>query len=403
MLYLRCIYLLEDMIDNILKNSFQYNGPSLEDLLKEKLDQSGLTKTQFEKLSGMERRSLDAILDKTSKQTDIIKLLKLAEFLEMDFNDALVVHFKDRPIEEIKELQSSMDITFINKFFDLKTLISLGFIDKNDSLELLTQRICKFFDINSIYEYDRELNEAFYSRTKKTFSDKMKDFWIKSSYKYFELIDNPNEYNRQNLIDLIPKIKPYTQNVENGLFTVFQALYNIGVTIVFQPSLPKTQIRGATFLIKGKPCIVITDFNKNYATIWFALIHELHHVLFDLETIEKTNYHLSGEPDLFLIQEDKANEFASEYLLSSEKMRYIEKMIHNKFMVEKFAKECQIHPCIIYSQYQWRQSEKGNDYWGAFKEHFPNIKGITKKLNISNWDIKSIKETALKIRELLTV
>jgi HTH-type transcriptional regulator/antitoxin HigA len=391
------------MIDNILNKSFQYYGPTLEELFKVKLENSGLTKTQFEKLSGMERRSLDAILDKTSKQTDIIKLLKLAEFLEMDFNELLIIHFKDRPVEEIKELQSSMDITFINKYFDLKTLINLGFIDKNDSLDKLKERICKFFDIDSIYEYDRELSEAFYSRTKKSFSDKMKDFWIKSSYKYFELIDNPNDYSRQNLVELIPKIKPYTQNVETGLLTVFQALFNIGITVVFQPSLPKTQIRGATFLIKNKPCIVITDLNRNYSTIWFALIHELHHVLFDLETIGKTNYHLSGEPDLFLIQEDTANEFASEYLLSSEKMRFIEKMMHNKFMVEKFAKECQIHPCIIYSQYQWRQSEKGNDYWGAFKEHFPNIKSVTKKLNVSNWDIESIKETALKIRELLTV
>ncbi|MDO8994750.1 MAG: hypothetical protein Q7U83_16905, partial [Daejeonella sp.] len=229
------------MIDNILDRSFQYNGPTLEELFKEKLENSGLTKTQFEKLSGMERRSLDAILDKTSKQTDIIKLLKLAEFLEMDFNELLIVHFKDRPVEEIKELQSSMDITFINKYFDLKTLINLGFIDKNDSLDKLKERICNFFDIDSIYEYDRELSEAFYSRTKKSFSDKMKDFWIKSSYKYFELIDNPNDYSRRNLVELIPKIKPYTQNVETGLLTVFQALYNIGITVVFQPSLPKTQ------------------------------------------------------------------------------------------------------------------------------------------------------------------
>jgi len=290
------------MINNILTKSFEYEGSSLEDLFKEKLEQSGLTKTQFERLSGIERRSLDAILDKTSKQTDIIKLLKLGEFLDIDFNNLLIIHFNDRPVEEIKELESSMDITFINKFFDLKTLISLGYIKKNDSLEDLKERICNFFDIDSIYEYDRELNEALYSRTKKSFSDKMKDFWIKSSYKYFELIDNPNEYKRQNLIDLIPKIKPYTENVETGLLTVFQALFNIGVTVIFQPSLPKTQIRGATFLINNKPCIVITDWNKNYATIWFALIHELHHVLFDLETIEKTNYHLSGEPDLFLIQ-----------------------------------------------------------------------------------------------------
>jgi HTH-type transcriptional regulator/antitoxin HigA len=391
------------MINDILNKSFQYNGLSINELFKEKLESSGLTKTQFEKLSGMERRSLDSILDKTSKQTDIIKLLKLGEFLEIEFEELLVIHFKDRPIEEIKELQESMDITFINKFFDLKTLISLGFINKSNSLEDLKLRICNFFELDSIYDYDKELNDVLFSKTKKTFSDKMKDFWIKSNYKYFEVINNPNEYNRNELVELIPKIKPYTKNVETGLVTVFQALYNIGVTVVFQPMLPKTQIKGATFIINKKPCIVITDFNKNYGTIWFSLIHELHHVLFDLEIIKKTNYHLTGEPDLFLIQEDQANEFASEYLISSEKMRYIEKMIHNKFMVERFAKECQIHPSIIYTQYQWRQSELGENYWGAFKEHLPNIESITKKLNVANWSVDSIKEAGVKIKELLTV
>ena len=391
------------MINNILNKSLEYSGNSLEQLFQNKLEQSGLSKTQFEKLAGIERKSLDSILNKTSKQTDIAKLVKLGEFLEISLEDLLIIHFNDRPVEEIKELQDSMDITFINKFFDIKTLSSLGFINKNDPLEQLKKRICDFFEIESIYDYDVQLNEALYSRTKKSFSDKMKDFWIKSSYKYFESVNNPNEFDRKSLIELIPKIKPYTKNIENGLKTVFQALYNIGITIVFQPSLPKTQIRGATFIVNNKPCIVITDFNKNYATIWFSLIHELHHVLYDLEIIEKTSYHLSGEPDLFLIQEDKANEFASEYLFSSEKMRYIEKLIHNKIVVSKLANDCQIHPSIIYSQFQWRQSEIGNDYWGAFKDQFPNISVVTKNLNIANWNVESIKETSLKIRELLTV
>lgn len=391
------------MIKEILTKSLNYEGLSLEELLQMKLDESNLTKTQFEKLAGIERKSLDAILNKTSKQTDINKLIKLGEFLDVDFQTLLTIHYHERHIDEIKELQDSMDITFINKYFDLKALTSLKFIDKNTTLDKLKNRICNFFDIDSIYNYDTELNDVLFSRTKKTYSDKMKDFWIKSSYKYFELIDNPNEFDRKSLIDIIPKIKPYTRNVENGLKTVFQALYNIGVTVVFQPSLPKTQIRGATFVVNSKPCIVITDFNKNYATIWFALIHELHHVLYDMDLISKTSYHLTGEPDLFLIQEDKANKFASEYLLSDEKMRYIEKLIHNRLMVMRFAEENQIHPCIIYAQYQWRQAEIGNDYWGAFKEQFPILSTATNNLNIANWDAESIKEVALKMRELLTV
>ncbi|MCK9413141.1 MAG: ImmA/IrrE family metallo-endopeptidase [Prolixibacteraceae bacterium] len=391
------------MINLILNKSFSYSGPSLEELLFSKLEKSGLNKTQFERLAGIERKSLDAILNKTSKQTDVNKLIKIGEFLEISLEELLIMHFHNRPQEEIKELQDSMDITFINKFFDVKTLISLGYINKNDTLNEIKNRICNFFSINSIYNYDLELNDALFSKTRKSFSNKMKDFWIKSSYRYFQSINNPNDYIRNGLVDLIPKIKPYTRNVESGLITVFQALYNIGITVVFQPSLPKTQIRGATFIVNNKPCIAITDFNKNYATIWFALIHELHHVLFDLEIIEKTCYHLTGEPDLFLIQEDKANEFAGEYLFSSEKMRYIANLIHNKLIVEKFAVECQIHPSIIYSQFQWRQSEMGNDYWGAFKEHFPNFSKVTKRLNIANWDNESIEQTANKIRELLTV
>ena len=391
------------MISKILKNSLNHSGPSLDQIFQKKLEDSGLNKTQFERLAGIERKSLDGILYKTSKQTDINKLIKLGEFLDLKLDELLLLHYNQRSSEEIKELQDSMDITYINKFFDLKTLISLGFISKNDSLEEMKNRICNFFEIDSIYEYDKDLNDALFSRTKKSYSDKMKDFWIKSSYKYFELIDNPNEYDRSSLTELIPKIKPYTRNVEHGLKTVFQALFNIGVTVIFQPLLPKTQIRGATFVVNEKPCIVITDFNKSYPTIWFSLIHELHHVLYDLELISKTKYHLTGEPDLFLIQEDKANEFASEYLLSSEKMRYIERLIHNKIIVSKLANDSQIHESIIYSQFQWRQFELGNDYWKAFKEHFPSIALATKNLNIANWDVNSIKEAAEKMRELLIV
>lgn len=392
------------MIRNILESSLNLpESPSLKELFNEKLLEFGLSKTQFEKLANIQRRSLDGILDKSSKQTDVTNILKLGEFLEMPFDRLLAYHLKDRAVEEVKDLQDSIEMTFISRYFDLKTLSSLGFVDKKFTIDELKKRICEFFQLSSIYEYENELNEALYSRTKRSFNDKMKDFWIKSSYKYFELIDNQNDYSREALKELIPKIKPYTQNVDKGLLTVCRALYNVGVTIVFQPMVPKTQIRGATFLVNNKPCIVVTDLNKSYPTIWFSLLHELHHVLFDLEQLKQLRYHLTGEPDLFLIHEDKANEFASEYLISEEKMRYIEPLIHNHHMVCKFAKEIQIHPSIIYSQFQHRKDEIGDNYWGAFKEYFPKIDSLGDNLNKSNWDVESLEVAAQKIKKLLTV
>jgi len=394
------------MTIEILKRAFESEDDrTLEDLFNNKLAEVGISQTQFEKLNGIQHRSLDNILKHDSKQTDIVHLLKLSEFLELNLTDLLVFHFKNKPKKEIQELQNILYNSFINKYFDLKTLYAIKFINKNDSIKVVEERICNYFGINSVYDYDKKLSTVLYSKTKRSFSNKMKDFWVKSSYKYFESINNPNEYRREDLIELIPKIKPYTQNVEKGLLIVFQALYNAGITVVFQPTLPKVQVRGATFIVNNKPCIAITDLNKNYATVWFTLIHELHHVLFDMETIEKTKYHLSGgeEPDLFLMHEDKANEFAAEFLLSSEKLRFIEKLINNPMMVRDFAKECQIHPCIIYSQFQWHQSKKGKNYWGAFKEFFPDLKITIESLKTANWGIKSIEETSVEIKNVLTV
>ena len=72
-------------------------------------------------------------------------------------------------------------------------------------------------------------------------------------------------------------------------------------------------------------------------------------------------------------------------------------------MVSKFAKELQIHASIIYSQYQSKQADLGNNYWGAFKEYFPNVELAKRNLNISNWDVDSLETAAQKVKNLLTV
>ena len=66
---------MESELLEILDNSFKINR-SFEELFEEKLTSSGLTKTQFERFSNIQRRTLDGIIYKTSKQTDIISLIK---------------------------------------------------------------------------------------------------------------------------------------------------------------------------------------------------------------------------------------------------------------------------------------------------------------------------------------
>ncbi len=388
-------------IESLLNSIFSDAEYNIKDVFEQKLIEYNLSRTKALKLLNIDKDVFDEILNGTAKQPNLIHIVKIAEFLGVEVNNFINVVLKNQSLENISAIDSARKATFIVKNFDVKALTKLGFFNSEFSTEELVKKVLDYFGYTTINEFEEQLDEPLYSRVKKNHSDKMKDFWIKSAYQTFKVINNPNEYNRERLKDLIVKIKPYSQDVTNGLLTVCRALYNIGVTVIFQNYLTTTQVRGATFIINEKPCVVITDFNKNYPTLWFTLLHELNHVLFDFDTIEKSSYHLSDDNDLFLI-EDQANTFARNFFMSEEKFQYIKKYINNPYLVSKFANEIEVHPSIVYSFFTWYQKELyGKNYHAAFKQFFPDYSNAITKLNPITWNEISIKEISEKIKSVL--
>ena len=388
-------------IENLLNAIFSDSEINIKDVFDKKISEYNLSKTKALKLLNIDKDVFEEILNGTAKQPNLIHIVKIAEFLDIDVNNFINVVLKNQSIENIASIDNARKATFIVKNFDVKALTKLGFFDSDFNTENLVEKVLNYFGYLTISEFEQQLNEPLYSRVKKNHSDKMKDFWIKSAYQTFRIINNPNNYNRERLKDLIVKIKPYSQDVSNGLLTVTRALYNIGVTVIFQNYLSTTQVRGATFIINEKPCIVITDFNKNYPTLWFTLLHELNHVLFDFDLIEKSSYHLSDDKDLFLI-EDKANEFARNFFMSEDKFHYIKRYINNSYLVSKFANEIEVHPSIVYSFFIWYQKELyEKNYHAAFKEFYPDYSNAITKLNPITWNEASIKEASEKIKLVL--
>lgn len=391
-------------INELLKSIFSEDSEiDIKELFERKLLDYNISKTKALKLLNIDKDVFEEIINGTAKQPNLINIVKLAEFLNFEINKFISIVLKNQSSENIYSIENARKVTFILKNFDVKTLTKLGFFESTDDTDKLVDKVLLFFGYTSIKEFEELLDEPLYSRTKRTFSDKMKDFWIKSAYQTFKSVNNQNEYDRQRLKELIVKIKPYSQDVNDGLFIVCKALYNIGVTVIFQDYLSTTQIRGGTFIINKKPCIVLTDFNKKYPTIWFTLLHELHHVLFDYDLIETNSFHLTGDTDLFLTEE-KADSFARDFFLPEEKFHYIKNYINNSYLVSKFAKENEIHESIVYSFYS-RYQEKLYDknYYGAFKEFYPDYKNSISKLNPISWDAISIKSVSEKIKSILEI
>ncbi|MDO6737346.1 ImmA/IrrE family metallo-endopeptidase [Wenyingzhuangia sp. 2_MG-2023] len=391
-------------IDDILKSIFsESNSLNVREMFDEKLKTINVSKTKVLNLLKIDKDVFEQIINGTAKQPNLIHVIKIADFLNLSIDRFIEAVLKNQSVENIRSIENAQNATFLLNNFDVKTLTKFGFFESKADTNELVNKVLTFFGFESIRDYESELNSPLYSSSKRNFSDKMKDFWIKSAYQTFRIINNPNDYNRARLKDLIVKIKPYSQDLKNGLFTVCKALYNVGVTVVFQDYLSTTQVRGGTFIIDDKPCIVLTDFNKSYPTLWFTLLHELHHVLFDFDLIKSNNFHLTGDADLFLIEEN-ADSFARDFFMSEEKFNYIKMYIKNPFLVSKFAIENEIHVSMVYSFFTWYQDKLyGKKYYGAFKEFYPDYKTSVSKLSPLSWNDDSIKTAGLRIKKILEI
>lgn len=92
-----------------------------------------------------------------------------------------------------------------------------------------------------------------------------------------------------------------------------------GVGLVLVPYLPKT-VYGCVRWFNGKPLIQISDRNRDLATCWFTLFHELGHVL-----QHRNEDILEGQLNDSIVQlskiEREANKFANSLLFNGDQLR----------------------------------------------------------------------------------
>lgn len=391
---------VSDLLDRALSGGAYRNLQQAFDI---ELERSGLTRTQVGRLLDIQHRTLDNILSGEGKGHDVTQVLKLGAFCGLDVSQTLAMYLTVLPAQKVGEIQDAIELSRLNGLFNLKELKGLGLIPNDKNLRDIVARIKSFFGISTLAEYESLIHHTLFSKSKRqNKSDKMLDFWTTASIRLFEQISNPHPYDRAALTEIIPHIRAQSQDVKFGLLKVARALYAAGVTLAFQPKIPNTNIKGATLVVDESPCIVITDHGRSYPRLWFSLLHELHHVLYDLKSITNYRYHLSGESALQSLQEDAADQFARDMLCSYGKLDELGKLIHNPHVVKTKAMRWRVHPSIVYATFQYRMAEQEEDYWGAFRNQFPNFDEAVTQLNNSLWEQPSITTAGEQIRALLS-
>ena len=376
-------------------------GVDLYTLYQNKKEKLGLSDRKIQLLLGMDNKTLKPILNGTAKQVNFISLMKIANFIGLSVNAIAGAYVQQLSAQQIGEIQEARDSGYILEHFDIKTLTKCGFINSHASGREISKKIRDFFGYNSLYDYSEKSLTTLFSRTKRSSSELMREFWVQSAFCQFKGINNPNEYDRNRLIEILPRIKPYTRSIENGLISVLKALFSVGVTVIYQPKLSKEQVRGATMIVNDKPCIVLSDINDHYPTLWFALLHELYHVLFDYETIHSQTFHITNDnvPDMYLIDEERADRFAEEYLLNGSKLKFISGYIDSNSIVTEYAAKWNIHPSIIYSIYCHHNTSK----WKFYLKYVPSMKKALNYINTCPFDNDTLKDSVLKLKEFYNI
>lgn len=387
---------------HFLGSIFGQDEDELKRRYEKRLGELGINQTTALAILDIESRTLGGILEGTQKRLDFMALVRFAHFLNVPVERVVNLLLSKLEISYKEEIDEYKIREFIANNFDLNALYKIGFLSSTTDYKYIKDRLTSYFGYKSIFEYESEKSEsALSSSTKRKPKDKLtKNFWLKSARRNALKINNYFEYDRAKLFEYIPKLRWHSMNEEKGLYQTIRDLFKLGVTVIFEPYIEGIYVRGATFAVNDKPAIILTNYTNYYPSLWFALMHEIHHVLYDWESIQAELYHVSGALDLFSKEEVDADDFARSCLVPAEMMRDVVPYIGNSTFVREFAKANYIHPSIIYIFYCWDNQDNDKKVWGRFNEFIPNVSKAVSALNGNPWqNRKSIKEITQQRQE----
>lgn len=387
----------QEDIDLYLDNILNQDKQSLQELFDQKISELNIAKTSAFKIMDVQPLTMKGILEGSQKQVDVLNLVKLSNFLQIPLEQiiALFVESVEKTFPILKNVTAN-EVNFIKENFDLAALKKAGLIDSLSDFDHIKKRIMGRLGLKSIFEYKRPtIDIAFSAGTFKPETNLTRAFWISSALSNLGEINNPNTFDRDALLKLFPSISWYSTKIEDGLLEVSKLLFKIGITVIYQQPLQSLKIRGATFSHSGKPAIILSNYTGFYATLWFALIHELYHVLFDWNEIKANRYHITDDTNEQLSvqeREREADNFAREFLFSKDKMNFIKRYLNDFEYVKNYAITNHIDPSIIYVFNAFDTQSTNRSAWARAKKYSPSIEKCKKPLNWHWNDSREIDE-----------
>jgi HTH-type transcriptional regulator/antitoxin HigA len=280
---------------------------------------------------------------------------------------------KTQPVDETVARRSKL-----YSRFPVRELMKRNWIEPSDNPDVVEQRVCRFYQIESIDEQPKFAHAAKATQSDAVEYDERNDLQWAWLFRAKELAGaiHSAPYSEANLKKALPKLRALLVAPEE-LRQIPTILAEAGVRFVIVEFLPGAKIDGAAFWLNDTPVIALSVRFDRVNNFWFVLRHEIEHILnrdglvtIDVELTER----LQGNGEL-PPEEVRANAAAAEFLIpKSELDNFIIRVrpLYSEQRILLFAKRIGVHPGIVVGQLQHRDEVP----YTHFHKHLVKIREI---------------------------
>ncbi|MDP4553573.1 ImmA/IrrE family metallo-endopeptidase [Alkalihalobacillus macyae] len=330
-------------------------------IIKEYLDEIGMSQKECTKRLGISEKHLSNLLNGKSRLTEetAIKLEKIFHEIPASY----WLNYESKYREQLKREEINLKdfnedtLNQLNQRYKFSEVFSgLGWDLKKQANEML-----KLLRISSFDQFDRV-----YSNLKVDFMEDGGEkeaiaIWLNLAREEVEIQNKDltnKKYDKEEFLKSLNRFKKLALNkdYENSLLSARKLLNRLGVYLVFCDAIVNSKVRGALTTYLKSPAIFLSGRFKTHDHIWFALMHEIGHLILhydENETIVTLESELELDPQNQEPKENEANSFARDFFINSDDFRkFIETDDFNKKNIEDFADSQNILPGIVVARLQ---------------------------------------------------
>lgn len=325
-------------------------------IIKEYLNEYGISQKDLSKKTGLSEKHISHLLNGDSRLTEevALKLEKVLPSIPASYWLNLEIKYQEYLARQREEYKlENENLEEISKRFRFKEVFKgLDWDIKKQANEML--KLLKISDFNNFESAYDNLSVNFFQDggEKEAIA-----IWMNLCESEIEIQNDDLiniEYDSKTLISHLELFKKlaYNNNIRQSLVSCRKLFNRLGIYFVVCDAITNCKVRGVLTTYKGHPAIFISKRFKTHDHIWFAIMHEVGHLIKHYNS-KDINISMDSDDISTDIKEKEANSFARDFFIDKDDYNnFVNNSEFSDSLICKFAQEHKIQEGILVARLQ---------------------------------------------------